>query len=519
MRTPIQTRTRTDVTEYGPLPGGQTEYLRRLEYEVLFGGETGPGKTWALVRDALGLQFKYLPLGKWAIEVPQYRGVIFRRNANHLADVIEEAQDMYLDETFGAKYSGGTKGDPGPSFRFPVRYTKGGQVHRGYSGGARIYCCHLALERDKFNHHGFEYQFVGFDELTQFILSQYLYLFSRCRSKIPNLSPRVRSSTNPIGEGLVWVRKRFIDGTPPGETRWYLADEDPDINPKGIMVPEGTKDALDRLYIPGYLEQNTYVDRGLHRASVRQMGKLYARALLEHDWYAFSGDFFKMFERKQVVKPFPIPQSWDLVGALDPGWTSPCSFSLSAIDHDRNEHRMFTYYVREKNSRQHAQAIKERIKSFPYTEGRMPSMIVAGEDAFYIGTKLEEISSEVTFEDAFEAEGMVLEHAVTDRVLGWWAVKDMMSQNKFFVWEGMNQPFLDEMAGAVHDEKDVEDIKGKGNDPNIPDHALDEQRYRDMAIWKPTRAVKDPAVKSWRTRMKKQALASVPGGGWSPGDV
>ena len=39
-------------------PGGQKNFLESSCFEVLYGGAAGPGKTWALAIDALGLQFK-----------------------------------------------------------------------------------------------------------------------------------------------------------------------------------------------------------------------------------------------------------------------------------------------------------------------------------------------------------------------------------------------------------------------------------------------------------------------------
>ena len=40
---------------------------------------------------------------------------------------------------------------------------------------------YLESERDKYRYQSSEVQYIGFDELTQFAESQYLYLFSRLR--------------------------------------------------------------------------------------------------------------------------------------------------------------------------------------------------------------------------------------------------------------------------------------------------------------------------------------------------
>lgn len=46
-----------------PQAGGQWEFLAAAEFETLFGGVAGPGKSWALIIKALGLSFQNTPLG------------------------------------------------------------------------------------------------------------------------------------------------------------------------------------------------------------------------------------------------------------------------------------------------------------------------------------------------------------------------------------------------------------------------------------------------------------------------
>ena len=148
-----------------PYPGGQEKYLSLspLTYEAMFGGEAGPGKTWGGVIDALGLQFESSRLGMRAIDVPSYRAVCFRRESGDLSGLLDEMHKYYPD--FGGVYTGRRTGDPGPCYTFP--------------SGARIWGCHMKDEEDKRNHKGKEYQYIFFDEVSQFTITQYLYLFSK----------------------------------------------------------------------------------------------------------------------------------------------------------------------------------------------------------------------------------------------------------------------------------------------------------------------------------------------------
>ena len=56
---------------------------------------------------------------------------------------------------------------------------------------------------------------------------------------------------------------------------------------------------------------------------------------------------------------------------------------------------------------------------------------------------------------------------------------------KYFVFKGLNQSYINEITAAIGDDKNPEDIQGRGNDPAVSDHSLDEERYKIMAIYKP----------------------------------
>ena len=308
-----------------PHPGGQTNFLSTDIFEVLFGGAAGPGKTFALVLDALGLQFKNSPLGKYAIEVPEYRAVLFRRQTTQLADIIDECKTYYFD--FGAVYVGGRKGDPGVSFNFPKYYQKNGHTYKTYTEGARIFLCHMNDEKDKENHHGFEYQYVGFDELTQFLHSQYIYLFSRCRSTIKYLFPRIRATANPVGIGLGWVKRRFLPHIEESKVRYFISDLEDEKNVRGIEAKKDHPHALPRIYIPGKLRENLTLmelDPG-YASRIKAMGAKMAKALLDSDWSAMEGQFFDLWNqgvhiiREKDYLTYTQIKHHEIIGVIDYG--------------------------------------------------------------------------------------------------------------------------------------------------------------------------------------------------------
>ena len=76
-----------------PHEGNQTTFLARSEFEVLFGGSAGPGKTdclvAAMVRDILH---------------PHYHGLILRRTYPQLQEIIDRCHNLY--PYMGGKYLG-----------------------------------------------------------------------------------------------------------------------------------------------------------------------------------------------------------------------------------------------------------------------------------------------------------------------------------------------------------------------------------------------------------------------------
>ena len=492
-----------DIQEiiFQPQPGGQQEFLKKIYVdEVLFGGAAGPGKSWALVFDALGTQYQFTPLGKPAYECSDYRAALFRRQTTQFSKLIDEGNKLYT--RLGADYIAQRRGDPGPSFNFKSGFVSG----VGYTGqiGARIFICHMSEEKNKEDHQGIEYQYAGFDELTQFTVTQYTYILSRLRTTIEHLNARMRGTTNPTGSGLVWVKKRFIKNgalvLEQGKVHHFNPDPENSIedNPTGVLAERRGVMSKSRMFIPGLLLENKVLMKTdpTYQYNIMAMGKKYEKALLHGDWDAFGGEFFDDYSTDMNVEPFDIPQDWFLLGSIDPGWSSPCSFGLHAVSQEGKKYRLFTYYEKKLAPYEHAKNIKKKIKEFPYTHGRMPDIIVSGTDAFAKKEKFAIQANETTFSDVFESYGLHLTPAKTDRALGWMTMKSLMRRGKWFLFKDYNNQGVEEIVAAEHDENDPEDIKGRGNSIEVSDHFLDEERYSCMSAIVPALQV-ESSLPDW----------------------
>jgi hypothetical protein len=275
------------VDIWKPHPGPQKAFCKRGEFEVLFGGAAGPGKTDCLIMEALR-----------HIAHPRYKAVIFRRTFPKLQEIIDRCWQWY--PTMGGQY----------------RATE----HRWYfPSGAAVTLAHMQRESDKYDHQGKEYHFCGFDELTQFEESQYLYLHSRVRTTTQELPMRIRATTNPGNIGHVWVKRRFVDITAPGQT--YI---DPLTGHSRAFIPANVYDN------PSLIDNDPlYVKR------LEALPEAEKRRLLYGDWDAFEGQVFtELTQQTHGCDPFEIPHEWEKIMVFDWGYGRPWCAMWLAIDYD-----------------------------------------------------------------------------------------------------------------------------------------------------------------------------------------
>jgi hypothetical protein len=217
--------------------------------EAFYGGAAGGGKSDALMMAALQ-----------HVDVPGYSALLLRRTYADLIlpEALMDRARLWLQKT-EAKWIEKEK-----TWLFP--------------SGARLTFGYLESENDKYRYQGSAYQFIGFDELTQFTDTQYLYLFSRLRRLSGVDVPlRMRSASNPGGIGAEWVKSRFIpdDFLPPDA-------ELPQVFTKRDVGPEGEE--VSRAFVPARVDDNPYLDQESYKRSLDKLDKVTREQLLYGDW-------------------------------------------------------------------------------------------------------------------------------------------------------------------------------------------------------------------------------------------
>lgn len=262
--------------EIKPHAGPQWEFFATEADIAIYGGQAGGGKSWAIVADPARFS-----------TIPGFKAVLFRRTYPELmgpGGLWEEANSIY------------------PQIGAHMR--EGDKLDATWPSGARVAFRHLQHEKDKYSYQGQQIAMLGFDELTHFTKTQFLYLLSRNRSTC-GVRPYIRATCNPdatswVADFLAW----WIDqdtGLPDvaraGKLRYFVHEDDcfqwgdskeelieqyPHYEPHEIMSVT---------FIPAALDDNPTLlkkDPG-YKAKLKALPKIERERLLGGNWKIAEG--------------------------------------------------------------------------------------------------------------------------------------------------------------------------------------------------------------------------------------
>jgi hypothetical protein len=230
-----------------PLTGPQLQGYVTLADETFYGGSAGGGKSDLL----LGLA-----------STAHRRSVIFRREYPQLRGLIDRSQEMFAG--LG-------------------RYNGQDHVWRDLPGDRRIEFGAVQHATDVTAWQGRPHDFVGFDEISNFLESQYRFLIGWLRTTTEGQRCRVvcagNPPTTPEGAWVVaywapWLDAHHPNPAKPGELRWFAV-----LDGEDVERPNGEPFAHDgetvypksRTFVPARLADNPYLERTGYGAVLQGM--------------------------------------------------------------------------------------------------------------------------------------------------------------------------------------------------------------------------------------------------------
>lgn len=417
----------------------QQAFFRATAKHICYGGARGGGKSWAGRRKGVLLCMRYDGL----------RGILLRRTMpelrnNHIIPLMAELYGY-------ARYNADQR-----AFLFP--------------NGSRLMMGYCDNEGDLLQYQGQEFDFIIFEEATQFPEEWILFICSSLRTTRTDFSTRVYYTANPGGAGHEYIKRIFID-------RNYRDGEDPQ----------------DYVFIPATVHDN----RVLMSADPDYIKRLQAlpehkrRAHLDGCWDVYDGQVFEEFrndpdhyadrEWTHVIDPFDIPDAWPIYRSFDFGYSKPFSCAWWAVDYDGRLYRILELYGCVKNEpdtgvRWSPDEIFAEISRTEREHAWLKGKRISGVADPAIWDK----SGGVSIAEVGERYGVYFDPGDHKRLPGWMQVHYRLQFDEhgipmMYVFRNC-KAFIRTIPLLTYDDHRPEDVNTK-----LEDHVADECRYMCMA--------------------------------------
>jgi hypothetical protein len=441
---------------YRAFPRQEEFHYSKAKYR-LFGGAAGPGKTKALLWEAI----------RQALEVHGCDTLLLRRTYPELESSLLSYFRRDVPRSMYKSYN---------ESKHLVTWANGSTTKFGYCRN----------ENDVYQYQGAEFLFIGIDELTHFTLKQWQFLTSRnrCPARVysdgknagKRIVPCMAGATNPGNIGHAWVKALWVDKVPaPGFDRPELYDP------------------RDYDFIRARLDDNPiYANDVQYRRTLEALPEHLRRAFLEGDWNVFAGQYFDIFDygrHTARAEEIPLDPWWPRWISIDWGFQHPSAvYWHCAVPAEVNSRqltvdsklkeglsssaavncrlstvnsRIVTYREFVQNNlspRMLAQAIAERSGRERITD------VFLSPDAFAQRTSEASIAEQLG--DVLVANGLPRPApADDDRVGGWQWMYSLLQANAWVISDDCAE-LIECLPQLVSDERRPEDIrKMDGDDP------------------------------------------------------
>lgn len=345
----------------------QREFLALDAEEACYGGAAGGGKTDCAVIGAL----QY-------IDVPEYSAVIFRRHETDFAmpgSPLDLCRTWLRDSGYPARWDQKFHG-----FRFP----SGATLHFGFA---------QTLKQMTEKYQGPNFQYIAFDELTQWTEPMYQYMFSRLRRLKKTVVPlRMRGYTNPGNSGHAWVKRRFVTNARHTLTGTDARDDikafrngvalpvpavyvSPPSDEAMALARESGNAPQGAYFVPAFLKDNPGLDIAGYERQLLRLDPVTRAQLKNGDWDVISsGNFFKA-EWFRFLPQAPAGlrtiRSWDFAATevakgKNPDWTAGSRQGIERMS-DGNSRLIITAM---EHFRESPGVTQQRTKATAITDGK-----------------------------------------------------------------------------------------------------------------------------------------------------
>jgi predicted phage terminase large subunit-like protein len=334
--------------------GPQSKFLSTSADVAFYGGAAGGGKSFALLLEPTR-----------HIANKRFAGVIFRRKTPQITSpgaLWDESVQLYSRIN-----------------AFP----RIGSLEWIFLSGSKIKFAHMEHESNKYDWQGSQIPFIGFDEVTQFSESQFIFMLSRNRS-MSGVKGYIRATCNPDPDSFVARMNEWYineEGFPiperQGIIRWFIRQGEDFVwgsDKTELELANPGKKAKSFTFIASSVYDNKILlDKDpSYLANLMALPPIEQARLLEGNWKIrpTAGSYFKksMFE---MIDPEDLParrqkvRYWDRAGTEKksnnkPDWTAGVLLS----SHNG------TYYIEHvERFQKDASAVPELIKNIAKQDG------------------------------------------------------------------------------------------------------------------------------------------------------
>ena len=413
-----------------PQPGPQTLLIQCNSRDVFFGGARGGGKSYGLIFDFLAREQQH---GAASV------GIIFRRTYLELRELIRISREILTPA--------GWKIVQGP----PAMWTS--------PRGGTLMMAYLDEDADADNYQGFSFTWQGFDEAGNWptpTAIDKLWATLRSGSGVPCVR---RLTGNPGGPGHQWLKKRYVDPSPPFTP--FLWSPNPD-RPQYL---------IESVYIPSLLEDNKKLleaqpDYDNNLASVGT-DALY-RAWRWGDWSVVSGQYFDCWKPEMAADEY-TPEPWQKIWLSgDWGFEDLSVIHWHCMDDTGNIVTFRELAVNHKTPEELGDLIAL------HSDGLAPDQFYFAPDAFSKRTSAHTIADEIGVR--LREHGLPFpSRADNDRIGGWQLMYQLLKNGKWRITKDC--PVLLESLPLLQRETDAEGKSTEDVEDSPVDHAPDSARY------------------------------------------